>query len=476
MTNSVQHKLAKWLTELLEPVLEFYSAHCIKDSFAFAEFMRGTVADTSSVMCSFDVSSLFTNVPLAETIRICADKLYENGPNSLTLSRDNFIKLMNWAVDSVQFSFNDTIYCQIDGVAMGSPLGPSLANIFVGYQEQQLFSRIAKPSVYFRYVDDTFVILRNDEERIAFHQLLNSLHPNLRFTYEVEKDNKLPFLDVTVEKCDRVYTTYVYRKPTFTGQYIRWDSFCDKRRKLNLIKCLVHRAKRICSADKLHFELEFIKTTLMNNGYPKGTIQKIMKRQLDATNPTQRTPSSASDDMNPNQRAPSSTLDDTSPVYLRLPYIGPVSTVYRGRIVDSITRCYKTAVPRVILTSRPILTTAVKDVLPSLKRSNIVYEFTCHCDSRYVGRTTQRLLSRVKEHVPVYVRNNTYLKKNPNSAVGRHLRVSDDCRKHYSDGRFKILTFGRNEFHLSILEALHIKDKNPILCVQKKFVYSTLLF
>ena len=462
MTNSVQHKLAKWLTRLLEPVLEFYSAHCIKDSFTFAEFMRGTVADTSSVMCSFDVSSLFTNVPLAETIRICADKLYENGANSLSLSRNNFVKLMNWAVDSVQFSFNDTIYCQIDGVAMGSPLGPTLANIFVGYQEQQLFSRIVKPSVYFRYVDDTFVILRNDEERAEFHQLLNSLHPNLRFTYEVESNNKLPFLDVTVEKCDKAYTTYVYRKPTFTGQYIRWDSFCDKRRKLNLIKCLVHRAKRICSADKLDFELEFIKATLMNNGYPEGTIQKIMKRQLD--------------DNDLDQRAHTSTLDDTSPVYLRLPYIGPVSTVYRERIVDSITRCYKTAKPRVILTSRPILTTAVKDVLPALKRSNLVYEFTCHCDSRYVGRTTQRLLSRTKEHVPVYVRNNTHPEKNPKSAVGRHLRLSEDCRKHYSDDKFQILTFGRNEFHQSVLEALHIKEKNPNLCVQKKSVYSTLLF
>ena len=93
MTNSVQHKLAKWLTRLLEPVLEFYSAHCIKDSFTFAEFMRGTVADTSSVMCSFDVSSLFTNVPLAETIRICADKLYEKWCELLVSVEKQFYKV-----------------------------------------------------------------------------------------------------------------------------------------------------------------------------------------------------------------------------------------------------------------------------------------------------------------------------------------------------------------------------------------------
>ena len=295
-----------------------------------------------------------------------------------------------------------------------------------------------------------------------FHEQLNSLHPNLHFTNEIELDNKLPFLDVAVERCDKAYTTSVYRKPTFTGQYIRWDSFCDKKRKTNLIKCLVQRAMKICSPDKLVPELEFIKSTLMENGYPEGVISRITSNLLNA-----KIDSGNQLNIDPKKK-PS--------VFLRLPYIGPVSTTYRRRVIDTITSCYDNVSPRVMLTSRPILTSAPKDVLPTLNRSNLVYEFVCHCESRYVGKTTQRLLSRVKEHVPVYVRNNTRPEKTPSSAIGRHLREHDECRINYTNERFSILGFGRNDFHLAVLESLFIMEKKPILCVQKKFVYSTLLF
>ena len=464
MIGSAQHRLAKWLTSLIEPVTEFYSAHCVKDSFTFAESIRDMPVDEESMMCSFDVSSLFTNVPLEETIKICADKLYErNFVGPMKLSKSNFIKLMNWATTSVEFSFNDVVYRQIDGVAMGSPLGPSIANIFVGYQEQNLFAKISPPPVYHRYVDDTFVIIKNHDEMRLFNDHLNNLHPNLRFTNEVEVDGKLPFLDVLVERCEKTYATTVYRKPTFTGQYIRWDSFCDPKRKTNLIKNLAHRAKKICSAEKLPYELDFIKSTLVKNGYPEGVINKIFNTLLNST-------------PDHNNQLDSSSTTDKKVVYLRLPYIGQVSTIYKRRIKDTITRCYEDVSPRIILTSRSILTTAPKDVLPTLKRSNLVYEYTCHCESRYVGRTSRRLLVRVKEHVQVYVRNNTCPEKTPTSSIGRHLRENEVCRNHYSDDRFKILAFGRNDFHLAVLEALYIKQKRPALCVQKQSVYHTLLF
>ena len=114
---------------------------------------------------------------------------------------------------------------QIDGVAMGSLLGPTLANIFVGYQEAQLFNIAKRPLVYFQYVDDTFAVFNNEEDCNNFFIQLNSLHPSLRFTYEKESNHSLPFLDVLVERHDSEFLTSVYRKPTFTGQYLRWNSF-----------------------------------------------------------------------------------------------------------------------------------------------------------------------------------------------------------------------------------------------------------
>ena len=131
---------------------------------------------------------------------------------------------MQLATSSVKFSFNNNMHRQIDGVAMGSPLGPALANIFVGYQEAKLFNIAKRPLVYFRYVDDTFNVFNNKEDCNTFLTHLNSLHPSLRFTNEKESNNSLPFVDVLVERHDSEFLTSVNRKPTFTRQYLRWNS------------------------------------------------------------------------------------------------------------------------------------------------------------------------------------------------------------------------------------------------------------
>jgi len=71
---------------------------------------------------------------------------------------------------------------KIDGVAMGSPLGPAFANIFVGHQEQKLFNVVSRPLAYFWYVEDTFAVFSNEEDCNAFLSHLNSLHPSSCFT------------------------------------------------------------------------------------------------------------------------------------------------------------------------------------------------------------------------------------------------------------------------------------------------------
>ena len=107
---------------------------------------------------------------------------------------------------------------------MGSSLVSALANIFVEYYKEKLFSQTQKPPTYFRYVDDTFAIFDLEAEADKFLTKLNCLHPFLKFTFEKEKDECLPFLDVYVERTDIGFETSVYRKPTFTGLYLRWES------------------------------------------------------------------------------------------------------------------------------------------------------------------------------------------------------------------------------------------------------------
>ena len=77
MTGSSHHELGRWLAGLLQPVLVRFSSHCILDSFTFAKTMENLEIDPNVFMCSFDVSSLFTNVPLNETIKICIEARYD---------------------------------------------------------------------------------------------------------------------------------------------------------------------------------------------------------------------------------------------------------------------------------------------------------------------------------------------------------------------------------------------------------------
>ena len=93
------------------------------------------VNSNDSILCSFDICSLFTNVPLAETIEICTKTLYDGHLPAPVIPKHVFIELMKTATTSVEFSFNKIMYRQINGVGMGSPLGPALKNIFVGYYE-----------------------------------------------------------------------------------------------------------------------------------------------------------------------------------------------------------------------------------------------------------------------------------------------------------------------------------------------------
>ena len=310
------------------------------------------------------IRSLFTNVPLAETIQICADSLYGGELIPPDYPKEIFVELMNTATKLVEFCFNNNMYKQIDSVAMGSPLSVALANIFVGYHESKLFESTTKPFLYHRYVDDTLAIFRSEDECTSFLDALNSMHSALKFTFEKEENDRLPFLDVLVEKSNEGFLTSVFRKPTFTGQYFRWDSFGPTKRKTNLIETLVHRALMICSKRKLQHELENISSILRNNGYPESIIQIAMSKKIALFN---RKPKEG---------------PQKCPVYLKLPWIGKISLNFEKQTKIAINRCYQAVEPRIIFTTRKILPAIHKDVLPSLQK---VWSYINACAAVTVG-------------------------------------------------------------------------------------------
>ena len=222
--------------------------------------------------------------------------------------------------------------------------------------------------MYYQYVDDTFAVFNDEDKCNEFFSHLNSLHPLLLFTFEKECNRILPFLDVLVEKNDHEFVTSIYRKPTFTGQYIFWNSFCSTKRKTNLISTLVHRALVICSKSTLQKELSNIRSILINNGYPEAVINAVITKKMNQfCRPTQLGPKKC-------------------PVYIHLPWLGNALMRYKMQIKTAVKRCYFAVEPCIVYT-RQLLPAAKNNVLPDFHQSNIVYQFLYHCDSRYVGRT-----------------------------------------------------------------------------------------
>ena len=140
MTGLSHHELGRWLAGLLQPVSEGFLSHYTSDSFTFAKTMQNLEIDSNVFMCSFDVSTLLINVPFDETIKICSDALYDEYDSQPVILKNVFVELMKSTTSSVEFGFNNAMYKQTHEVALGSPLDLALANIFVGYYKEVIFS------------------------------------------------------------------------------------------------------------------------------------------------------------------------------------------------------------------------------------------------------------------------------------------------------------------------------------------------
>ena len=147
-------------------------------------------------MGSLDVESLFTNIPLEETINICTNLLYNNEDVIEGINKSEFKNLLSLATQESYFIFNHVLYKQQDGLAMGSPLGPTMANVLLFYEIKWLEQcpKEFKPFFYRRYVDDIFVLFELAEHLLKFCIYFNTCHPNMSFSFDRKKMGSWQFL------------------------------------------------------------------------------------------------------------------------------------------------------------------------------------------------------------------------------------------------------------------------------------------
>ena len=220
--NTFAYDLSAYLANILSPLTR-KSEYTVTNSAHFVS-SNETILD-NEIMVSFDVESLFTNVPIDAAVQATLQKL-ENDPSladRTKLTPAQIADLLTFVLRFIYFLYNGSIYEQKD--AMGSPVSAVIANLYMeSFEEQAITTSSYEPRIWKRYVDDTFTIL--DRENVDdFLQNLNNQQPSIRFTMETEKHNKLALLDTAVlREPDGRLTTSVCRKSTHTDQYLAYDS------------------------------------------------------------------------------------------------------------------------------------------------------------------------------------------------------------------------------------------------------------
>ena len=450
--NTFNYKLAKFLCPILQPIAS--NQHTIPSTQAFAKEIQTMHFNHPIYLASFDITSLYTNIPVDETIEIALDSLCDHNDKFVNLDRKELKTLLQLATKDNIFYFNETLYKQVDGCAMGSPLSGTIANVFMCHHEVNWLEScppIFRPVMYKRYADDSFLVFKDQSHVEMFRSFLNAQHPNIHFTLECEVNNSLNFLDMTISHSNGHLTTHTYRKPTHSGLGTHFTSFIPHKFKTNAIQTLLFRAYNTCSSWlTFHTEITFLTQYFQQNGFPTHIIHTFTHRFL-------------------NKKLNPKPLPQTVPkekLYISLPFLGPFSFHIKKLLIKLLSPAYPQLDLQFIFTNKTTIATLFpyKDRIPAQLQSLVVYEYRCHCSvATYVGQTTCNLASRIAGHQGISDRTGVPLASPSFSAIREHSR-----KRHHAinPDSFKIIDTAKNPLHLDILEALHIKFKRPTLNIQ----------
>ena len=446
--GTFNYSLAKFLVPILSPITS--NEFTVSNSFQFAKEICN-LNIKNCFMASFDITSLFTNIPLQETIDICLTQLFRTTSLVEGLNKSQIKEMLKLSLENTIFLLNGDTYQQIDGVSMGSPLSPSAASIFLCYHEQNWLRNCPsefKPILYKRYVDDTFVVFKSKDHAPKFLDYLNSQHANIKFTSENEVNGSLPFLDIFITKTETGFETSLFRKKTFTGLCTKFSSFIPLSYKRNLISTLTYRAYNICSTYfSLDKELRFIRDLMFNNGFPKSFTDTYIGKTLSKI-------------MTPYKPVLSVPRDI---VYFQLTFTGQNSINLKKRLTKLLREFYPQLNIRVIFSAKQTLQNffKFKDTIPLYLQSSIVYKYTCNsCNAMYIGKTKRHLKSRIFEHLGKSVRTNQWMTKPPFSAIRDHAQQNDHPIRNDS---FSVLGSARSDQELLIMESLHQVTVKPTI-------------
>ena len=290
------------------------------------------------------------------------------------------------------------------------------------------------PLSYLCNVDDIFAVFETNESCLKFLNILNSQHNNMKFNVEYGSELTC-FLDIQIKVKENGCDTWMWRKTTHTGLLLNFDALCPLTWKSGLILCLLNRAKAICSS-KLLFQKDVIKLRqiFLSNDYPIWCFNKFLPRFLTVDN-----------DLSDRERSEINPV-----VYFNVPCIGKESRHFVSCLAKLFHVIFDVKVFAIYKTFKIGTHFQLKSHITLLLCLNVVYKFTCLCDSNltYIGKSTRHLSTRVGEHLNV-------ASHHENSGIKQLILSCTVCSNVRHDlNFFEILKQCKSDFQAKIHEAL----------------------
>lgn len=421
-------RIGKWLVKQFRKIKPPESL-AVQNGIDFISKMNGVTIGNDEIMTSFDVESLYPNVPVDESIILLEDWLKENGLTDPYINM--YTELTKLCMDQNCFQFRDKFYKQKFGSGMGNSLSGFVAELFMANFETSLSKDCRFPRVWFRFADDVFTIM-NRQKIDSTLTWLNSIKPTIKFTKEEEENGKLPFLDVMVINNKPEIEYDVYRKPSYTNRLITSDSFHNFKHKMAAFHSMAHRMVEMpLNKERYEAEKRRIIDIGLINGYANNTIENIIKKHE-----KKKFLRDASTLFN-------STKEETKRVVL--PYAHTTTNLLSKMYSENGLQ----AVNQNIYPMQRLIGTA-KDKIPKLLQSGI-YSIECqkNCDYIYYGKSERNPEIRYAEHIYCY---DTLDKR---SAVARHL-IENKHKTDFSKVKLVQPVSGRNTMAYDCYEKIQI--------------------
>ena len=377
-TGTCLYSSAQVISEYLKP-LYTNNEYIISNTQDFADIIRAQpTLQQNEEYISYDVESLFTNVPIKDTIDFIINEIYTEMKLKPICTKLIMKRLLLKLSSESTFMFQSKFYKQKDGCTMGGPLSVTFANIYLTKLENECVKPMA-PTFYKRYVDDVISKRKVDTEDTLFNSI-NNFHSKINFTVE---ENPTKFLDTTMVNNQGNIVTKVYRKPNKFPAH--WSSKTPKRYKRNAINGDLSRAYRI-SSDFQH-EKAVILSKFLNAGYPRLFVESTI-RQFERKKNLENDDPLIPDWLFPETR---------SYCFIEIPFC-----IENERIAYRFLSKLRTFTNKEINVSIRWTTKKVKSLF-KIKDKNphplcCIYKGTCSCLSTYIGETNRNAETRWKEH------------------------------------------------------------------------------